>query len=325
VSVVIPTFRRPESFARAVRSVFAQRGLPAEQVIDLVVADNDPAGSALPIARELAAQAPAWLRRVEVLHEPTPGVATVRNTAVAAVKTPLIAFLDDDQSAPETWLASMLADHARFPAAALFGRIETALPDGVRQHTGYFRAFFDRTGPVSSGFISHYYGCGNTLIDLRRLPAQRPLFDTAANETGGEDDLLFERVRAHGGQFAWSTQACVFEHVPANRVRLGFTLRRAFAYGQGPSFKAHSAPLPRRLMLPVYMGMGAVQALLMGPLGGVLLALRMPGAAWCLDKAARGLGKLFWGDRFRQTFYGRAAMTAAPPSAMKQPVEDARV
>lgn len=324
VSVVIPTFRRTPSFERAVRSVFAQTGLPPGVTVDLILADNDPAGSALGLARRLAQNAPAWLRRVEVLHEPSPGVANVRNTALASVTTPLVAFLDDDQSAPPGWLASFLTDYQRFPSAALFGRIETALPDRITRHVGYFRAFFDRTGPAMSGLIPYYYGCGNTLIDMRALPAQRPLFDTSANDTGGEDDLLFERVRAMGGRFAWSTQACVYEHVPDNRLTLAYTLRRAFAYGQGPSFKAHAAPLPRRLLLPVHMSVGAVQALLMGPVGGVLLLARLPGAAWCLDKAARGLGKLFWGDRFRQTFYGRAVLSQPTPSAsaVEQPVKE---
>ncbi len=49
VSVLIPTFRRPDSFVRAVRSVFAQRG---SATFEVVAVDNSPEGSALDTFRQ---------------------------------------------------------------------------------------------------------------------------------------------------------------------------------------------------------------------------------------------------------------------------------
>ncbi|MBK6703894.1 MAG: glycosyltransferase [Caulobacteraceae bacterium] len=50
VSVLIPTFRRPDSFVRAVRSAFAQRGVDSFEIIAI---DNSPEGSALDTFRNL--------------------------------------------------------------------------------------------------------------------------------------------------------------------------------------------------------------------------------------------------------------------------------
>lgn len=313
IAVAIPTLRRPESFARAVRSVFAQTGLPAGRRVQIILADNDPEGSALPVARQLAEQAPAWAE-VTLLHEPEPGVANVRNRIVAVTRAPLLAFLDDDQSATPGWLAAFMEGQSRHPASVTFGPITTALPAHVTRFTRYFDAFFDRTGPAMSGHISHYYGCGNALLDLTRLPAARPLFDARANETGGEDDLLFEKVRAALGSFAWNAEALVAEHVPDNRARLGYTLRRAFAYGQGPTWKAAQAGPARWPLVPLYMLSGAVQALACGLAGAITYPLVSEFSAFCLDKASRGLGKLVWWSAFKQKFYGRASLpgTAAP-------------
>src|SRR5688572_21433051 len=66
VSVLIPTFRRPDSFVRAVRSVFAQRGVTS---FEIVAIDNSPEGSAVDTLRRIAAESPV---RFVWAHEPKP-------------------------------------------------------------------------------------------------------------------------------------------------------------------------------------------------------------------------------------------------------------
>ncbi|MEI9963934.1 MAG: glycosyltransferase family 2 protein [Caulobacteraceae bacterium] len=147
VSVVVPTCRRPQPLALAVRSVFAQTGVdPA--ATELVVVDNDPAGSAADAAAVLAAEAPFPLRYV---HEPTPGVASARNTGVAAAAAGLIAFLDDDEEASPGWLAALLQAQARFDADVVFGPVRGMAPSGVRRHRAYLEALWSREGPAEAG------------------------------------------------------------------------------------------------------------------------------------------------------------------------------
>ena len=300
VTVVIPTYQRPRGVRRAVLSVFAQTGFDSNG-FDLVVVDNDPDNSSSAVLARLHSEAPSHIR-MKVLHEPKPGVATARNTALDAVDTPLVAFLDDDQSAPNTWLSRLVAMHGRCPAAVIFGPVRADLPASITRDRAYLYGFFSRHGPARSGRIDGFYGCGNALLDLCRLPDIRPLFDPAMNKTGGEDDRLFRAIQVAGGGFAWCAEAPVFEHVPSDRASLAYTLRRAIAYGQGPCRLA-AAERPANIgKIAFWMGVGAIRVGVYGPAAIVQALGRGPGHAEMGDRLARAVGKLIWWHRFE--FYG---------------------
>lgn len=309
VTVIIPTLRRPAGLAKAVESLFAQKDLGSRSFHILVV-DNDPDGAAAGICRELAVAAPSHIH-LRYVAEPEPGVANARNAGLAAAETRLIAFLDDDQSAAPGWLAGLLAFHTRCPAAVTFGPVETALPPGSGVHSAYFNAFFARTAGATSGHIDTWYGCGNSLFDLDFCPLERPVFDTKTNETGGEDDMAFSAIHEAGGRFAWCAEAPVTEHVTAARARLGYTLRRAYAYGQGPSTLAWRRRAYGRLF--GWMLVGAGQTGLFGTVSALQWVMRRPGRAHWYDRTARGLGKLFWFHAVR--FYGTASLHGRPTCA----------
>ncbi len=302
VCVIIPTFRRPESLARAVQSVFAQTGCPPFQ---LVVADNDPDGSADEIMRQLFREAPETISCL-YLHVPEPGVANVRNAALAATGSTLIAFLDDDQSAPANWLAALLACSRDYPAAVIFGPVNAVLPKGDHPHAAYLTDFFSRRFEQKTGFSAKSFGCGNSLLNLSLVPAERPVFDMRTNETGGEDDLLFGRIRAANGRFAWCAEAPVFEHVLTERATLAYTLRRAMAYGQGPITLARRSNPPNWPLVAGWMIVGAYKVVVNAILYGAGWLSRRPDRAHHLDRAARGFGKLIWWRLFR--FYGAARL-----------------
>jgi hypothetical protein len=80
VSVIVPTLRRPEGLARAVRSVLAQTTL-SDQTLEVVVVDNSPEASAQRLVQDLAGAAAV---PVVYVHEPSPGVATARTHGVAS-------------------------------------------------------------------------------------------------------------------------------------------------------------------------------------------------------------------------------------------------
>ncbi|MEL7207561.1 MAG: glycosyltransferase family 2 protein, partial [Actinomycetota bacterium] len=99
VSVVIcaHTERRWQDLCDAVASVAAQ-GHPAEEII--VVIDHNDA---------LLARAEAALDGVVVVANwGTPGESGARNAGVAVASGEVIAFLDDDATADEGWLAALL-------------------------------------------------------------------------------------------------------------------------------------------------------------------------------------------------------------------------
>ena len=302
ITVIVPTFRRPLELKRAVLSVLAQTNAPS---FEILIVDNDPDASAENVSRELIATASANTK-IRYVHEPNAGVANARNTAIAHTRTLLAAFLDDDQSVPANWLAELASFHAQYPAPVTFGPVITKLPDSTKHHRTYLEEFFARAPNLQSGHIDHYYGCGNSLLDLSLIERAPPLFDIAMNETGGEDDILFRSLQESGHTFAWCAEAPAFEHVPASRATLNYTLKRAFSYGQGPITLARTSSPPRHGMVAAWMLIGSAKALINSAFYAASWLIRSPARAVYLDRAIRGAGKVLWWVDLR--FYGASAL-----------------
>ncbi|MFT4075013.1 MAG: glycosyltransferase family 2 protein [Asticcacaulis sp.] len=297
VCVIIPTFRRPQGLETAMRSIRAQQGVSD---LSLIICDNSPEASAK--AQVEGFEAPF---SVTYIHEPRTGVANARNSAVSACEADFIAFLDDDEEAPADWLNRLLMAQKHFGADVVFGPVTARIPAETRDNRAYFEHFFSRFGPAQSEILPHYYGCGNSLLKTAALASKAP-FSTLQNEMGGEDDILFTAMKAEGRVMAWAADAPVFEDVPPARATLAYTLKRGFAYGQGPS---HSSGVNGRyLACGAWMAQGLVQAGIFGLASLVLFAIRHSRRAFVLDKAARGLGKTLWFPPFKMKFYGQALL-----------------
>jgi len=108
ISVIIPTYNRPEFTARAVRSALAQ----THRDLEIIVVDD---GSKDTVSAAAWGEDP----RVRMLrHETNRGVGAARNTGVRAARGEVVAFLDsDDYWLPEK-LASQMELFTRQPDAA---------------------------------------------------------------------------------------------------------------------------------------------------------------------------------------------------------------
>ena len=302
VCVLIPTLRRPESLERAVRSVLIQTRPPDS----LVVVDNDPDATARETAERLGKEAPFPLIYV---HEPRPGVATARTAGLRATDAALIAFLDDDEIASPGWLDALLRAQASLGAEVVFGPIQGRAPQAEAWLRPYLERFFSRLGPPEDCLIDEPHGCGDALfVRASTLVGDAP-FDVETDQAGGEDDALFQTLAARGVRWGWAANAWVDEAAPAHRATLAYALRRAFAYGQGPSQSA-----AKRRDWPAvirWMVVGAGQAVVFGVVAGVQWLARRPARAEWTDRAARGLGKLFWMKPFEPHLYGMAELRRA--------------
>ncbi len=302
VSLAIPTQRRPEGLAVAVRSTFRQTGVDLA-ALELVIVDNDQIPSAEPVARRLAAEGPFPVRYV---HEPAAGVANARNAALAAASGDLIAFLDDDEEASEGWLAALIETQARYDADVVFGPVRARAPADI-PHRQYIEQFFSREGPAATGIIAHHYGCGDSLVRRAALPHPTRPFSVLRNEVGGEDDHLFGLMSRRGARFAWAHEALVYEDPVPERLKLDYALARAFAFGQGPTYACATADPPDWPGAARWMAIGAAQTLVFSALAAWQWLSRSPHRAFAFDRAARGLGKVLFGGPFKQRFYGRTA------------------
>ncbi len=310
VSIIIPTFRRPERAIEAARSALAQ---VCDATFEVVLVDNDPAGSALAPLRALNDY------RVAVVHEPRAGVANARNAGLRAAKGGTIAFLDDDELAPAGWLAELMRVQAAHGADVVFGPVRTKLVTRPRDHEAFFEAFFARAPEHAEGKIGTFYGCGCSLIRRAALPAAEP-FSTERNEIGGEDDLLFQTMQAGGASFAWAPNAFVWETPEPSRVTLAYTLRRAFAYGQGPATKAWTGPKRDLSAIAFWMAIGAGQMVVYGVVAGGCFLGKTSGRAFAYRRFVEGVGKLLWFPVIKQRFYGASKLTRVERAAAEKAI-----
>lgn len=177
VSVVIPTTRRAGHATRAVHSALDQevallaalrsieegnanfgttpRSL-RKPLLELLLVENTPTTSYA--LRRMLPDDP----RLHVLHEPRPGAARARNTALAHAKGSFIAFLDDD----DCWLPSKLADGIswllRNPNTIMLG-------ESQRLEWGY------RPIATEELLLDNPFICSSVIVKRSALPAA-PVF-----------------------------------------------------------------------------------------------------------------------------------------------------
>ena len=101
-SVLIPSFRRPDSLEASLRAL-ARQTVPPDEVLVVWQGDDATTGTR---AEQLAAALPIVVR---VLHLPEPGIVPAENLALDAAQGRIIFLIDDDALAPENWIERHLA------------------------------------------------------------------------------------------------------------------------------------------------------------------------------------------------------------------------
>lgn len=304
ISVIIPTFHRPNGAFNAVESIFGQINAPS---FEIILIDNDKNESAKPIANELALKAKSLNIDFKYIIEPNAGVANARNKALNFAIGEYIAFLDDDECAFPNWLEAIYKTAIETKANVVFGPIEARLLNGSDEPSEYFKTFFSRLDEWNEGIITRHYGCGNSLMHRASVFAKPDTFNPITNETGGEDDLLFREVEANGGIFAWSKKAWVYEDVPRQRASYSYLTPRAFAYGHNTTSQCFDKANPNYIAGVISMLRGTLQTIIMAIITIILWAIKHEKRAWAYDKMLRGLGKVLWFGPFKRSFYGEKA------------------
>jgi glycosyltransferase involved in cell wall biosynthesis len=123
-SILIPSFRRPATLEKCLRSLATQTCLPDEVIV--VWQGNDT--GTRDAATELQSRLPYPLR---VLHLPEPGIVPAENTALAAATGDIILLIDDDAIAPPKWLARHLSFYSDRKVGAVGGPAVNYHSDGT--------------------------------------------------------------------------------------------------------------------------------------------------------------------------------------------------
>ncbi|MGO8737364.1 glycosyltransferase family 2 protein [Rhodoblastus sp.] len=306
VSVVTPTYHRPEPLRRALVSLFQQTGL-RELAVEIVVVDNSPDANARELVETLSARAPF---PVVYVSEPRPGVANARNAGVAVALGRWVAFLDDDEEADPLWLAA-LVDVARDTGAdAVFGPIEARAEGGdIGPFAPFFERRIDRPDGADITALAARLGTNNSMFDRRACLSAPVNFDPGLNEVGGEDSLLLQKLVKSGRRFHFAPRALVREWAPRRRLTWAYVKKRKFLSGQIRVFVQNMTNPGRPGIIALWMAAGAVQTLIFG---AATVAAAPFNADLSQKMAARlhgGLGKILWAPRFRPALYGRGLVS----------------
>jgi len=267
VRIAVLTYKRPADIEAALprlaaqaESVRAESGPDGAVLADIVVVDNDPAGSARGFV-ETFAQASSVSVHYE--NETTPGISAARNRALAtADDVDLLVFIDDDERPSDRWLAQLLQTWQEHRSAAVVGPVVSEYevePDAWVQSG----RFFDRRR-LPTGTVLDVAATNNLLLDLHQVRAMDLTFDAAFGITGGGDTMFTRTLHRRGGVLIWCDEAVVIDVVPASRVTRDWVLQRAFRSGSSwsvTSVKLAESSRGRTLVKLRLTGRGAVRVL----------------------------------------------------------------
>lgn len=289
ISICICTYKRPAQLETLLRSIARQQHHPLR--VEIVVADNDPAGSAQAVLQRIAATLPLPLRSH---HVTTPNIALARNATVHGAHGDWVLFVDDDEEPAPGWLLALVDTQRTHDADAVFGpvlpRYDSETPDWVKSGGFFDRPRYSTGSRIGAGDAR----TGNVLVRRSLLLGLPGPFDQAYGRTGGEDTIMFGQLLARGAVLIWCDEAVVREDIPPDRATLCWLLRRSFRGGQS-FIRAELQPLRggARLARALYLG---ARAVLQMPVAGLLalgwLPLSRARAVTWLRTCAAQAGKL---------------------------------
>ncbi|MEI6168062.1 MAG: glycosyltransferase [bacterium] len=207
ISVVFPTYRRPDTLGPVLEALNAQTGLPPE-AFEVVVCD-DASGDTAP-ATLLQASAQALHPMTCVVLSEQGGPARARNAALRFVRAPVVLLLGDDILAPPDLVARHMQWHAAHPAVteALLGASswdDTPPPTVLMrwlEQGGRHYAFNYRDLPVDCPVSGHFfYTCHVSF--KKGLFTLAGGFDESFPFASHEDLELGLRMERHGMQLTF--------------------------------------------------------------------------------------------------------------------------
>lgn len=235
VSVVIPTFQRPDYLRRVLASLAEQQ---AAFPFEVVVVDNDPEESAAAVVAQMATAFPVRLRRVS---EPRTGQSQARNTGFREAEGDVVALLDDDVVPRAGWLTAITAPIRAGAAAGTGGPVildpNAPSPQWFRESglDGYLTAFTlgSEARPLAPDEILVTANAAFDRASVHRVGGF-PLWlgRGKGSQLVSEDVHLVRALGRAGEVLRWCPEAVVEHAVPAERLKPSWLIRRAWSQGR---------------------------------------------------------------------------------------------
>jgi len=240
LSVIVATCANDLRTTRCVHALLAC----GYENLEVVVAENRPAGSTVRVtlAREFAAEA-----RVRVIDVPRPGLSNARNAGIDAACGEIVAFIDDDVLVDKRW-AYTVAQAFDEPSVACVTGLIVPLSLGNSA-----QALFDEFAGFGKGLETRAFELGGGRLEGPLFPYAAGTFGSGANTAirtsiaralggfestlgagtparGGEDLDMYVRLLLRGERLVYEPSAIVFHEHPSDREGVR---ERVFGYGVG--------------------------------------------------------------------------------------------
>ena len=235
-SIIICTHNRAASLERTLESL-ERLTVPAGLAYEILVVDNRSEDKTRQVVHSFMERSGLPLRYV---YEEELGLSAARNRGVEEAAGEVLVFTDDDVIVDPQWLQALVDAHRQFNAAAVGGKI---LPQWPGERPRWYRDSI-------RGAVVHL-DFGEELRDLTadeltlwgaNLSVKRSRlervggFDSGLGRkgqslTGGEETLLQQQIRAHGGRVLYTPNAVVWHVISPQRATRSFF--RRWAFGQG--------------------------------------------------------------------------------------------
>ncbi|NJN16606.1 MAG: glycosyltransferase [Oscillochloris sp.] len=220
VSVVIPTYNRPQPLAACLQALAAQ-DYPRDRYEVIVVDDGSPQSPA-----PLFAALPEMT--VRLIVQQRRGPAAARNAGAAVAHGRILAFTDDDCRPHPDWLRALSLRSASAPNALVGGAIRNALPDNPYADAsqilvGYIYDYYNR--PQGARFFT-----SNNIAMPREQFLAIGGFDAGYPRAAAEDRDFCDRWLDAGYPLLYAPEARI-DHAHALDLRRFW--RQHFNYGRG--------------------------------------------------------------------------------------------
>lgn len=225
IDICVCTFQRPQ-----IQDLFKslqQMRIPDGVSIRIVVADNDETDQAREFIEDAAQSCGLSLIYV---HAPARNISIARNACLENATSPVIIFVDDDETVSEEWLCAMLETYQKTKAPLILGPVQAVYGEGapIWMSKTDFHSFQPVwvNNEIQDGYTS------NLLIDRANKDVLEQRFDVSLGQSGGEDSFYLNSLYKLSHRIEFSHDAIVQEIVPDTRARLSWLTKRRYRMGQ---------------------------------------------------------------------------------------------
>lgn len=224
IAIGLCTYKRAALLETCLQSI-AQLARPDGVELCVLIADNDPEGSARPVVD-------ACKKSIDIpVHygiEQRRGIPFARNSVLEKARqlgVTELAFVDDDEYMDAMWLVNLWTFYINSDADVVRGFVKTVYPPCTPAWI-IKGSIYQRPRP-QTGRSYAWAATNNVLFNFKKIVIEQGLlFDNTFSLTGGSDADFFRRAHAKGSIIRFVANAVVYEVLASNRMALSYFLRR---------------------------------------------------------------------------------------------------